>query len=325
MKLFLLLLLVGTGYCLDKEQIKGLKALLKNLDGAFATCQLVLFSELVDYDTAEQKCQNFDIGTGSGTGNLATVSDEDKNTDLKLLLGMAYDVKEDKSGRWDPDQWVWAGLRKTTNNDGSQISRTYNAEDWEWADGANPNDFKKWMKGQPDQRKDGDNLQNQMRISHHGEWDDTFKYKKHPYACDYQGKYILSSSLSSWSQAKAACEKAGLQLAKVRSDQEVTEMMAAANSFLGLRDESLKTWNPSNWIWLGGSDAAEEGVWKWVDGSPIDYFDGMDWRPPNPDNADFLGGEDGQHFLALSRWGKFDDSFDSKKKQRPFACQCPGT
>ena len=39
-------------------------------------------------------------GTGAGTGNLATVSDEDKNTDLKLLLGMAYAVKP-KSGRYD--------------------------------------------------------------------------------------------------------------------------------------------------------------------------------------------------------------------------------
>ena len=44
MKVFLLLLLVSTGYCLDKVQIKGLKSLLKNLDGAYATCQLVLFS-----------------------------------------------------------------------------------------------------------------------------------------------------------------------------------------------------------------------------------------------------------------------------------------
>jgi len=323
MKVFLLLLLVSTGYCLDKVQIKGLKSLLKNLDGAYATCQLVLFSEMVDYDTAEQKCQTFDLGTGAGTGNLATVSDEDKNTDLKLLLGMAYAVKP-KSGRWDADQWVWAGMRKTKNNDGSKRSRDYNAEDWEWADGENPQDFKKWMKGQPDQRKDGNNLQNQMRISHHGEWDDTFKYKEHPYACDYQGKYILSSTLSTWSHAKAACERAGLQLAKVRSDQEVAEILSAANTFLGPQDETLATWDAPNWIWLGGTDAVEEGVWTWTDGSPIDYFDGMNWRAPNPDNAAYVG-NDSQNSLSLSRWGEFDDSFDSRKRQRPFACQCPGT
>ena len=30
------------------------------------------------------------LGTGGGTGNLATVNDEAKNVDLKLLLEMAY-------------------------------------------------------------------------------------------------------------------------------------------------------------------------------------------------------------------------------------------
>ena len=52
-----------------------------------------------------------------------------------------------------------------------------------------------------------------------GQWDDTFKYKTHPYACDYQGKYILSANMKTWTGAKLACEKAGLMLAKVRSKQ----------------------------------------------------------------------------------------------------------
>ena len=36
-------------------------------------------------------------GTGGGTGNLATVNDEDKNTDLKLLLHLAYPFKGGKN------------------------------------------------------------------------------------------------------------------------------------------------------------------------------------------------------------------------------------
>ena len=48
------------------------------------------------------------------------------------------------------------------------INKSVNQQDWEWADGSNPGEFSKWMKNQPDQRKDGDNLQNQMRINHHG-------------------------------------------------------------------------------------------------------------------------------------------------------------
>ena len=259
-------------------------------------------------------------------GNLATVNDEDKNTDLKLLLSMAYPVKQDN--KWHAEEWVWAGLRKTKNNEGKKNGRKYNPLDWQWADGSHPNDYKKWMKKQPDQRvnkTDGVKyLQNQMRISKKGQWDDTFTFMKHPYACDYQGKYIISASEKTWSQAKEACENAGLILAKVRSDAEVEEITKSADYFLGERDESLKVWDQSNWIWLGGNDNEEEGVWKWTDGSAIDYFDAMNWRRPNPDNASFIRKQT-QNVLAISRFGQFDDSFDHKRRHRAFACQCPGT
>jgi len=328
MKSFLLLCLVGTALALDRSQLKGLQKLLKNLgSGVYPTCQLVLFSELVDFDTAEKRCENFDIGTGGKQkGNLATVNDDDKNTDLKLLLEMAFAYRG-KSDKWANDHWVWAGLRKTKNNSGKKKDKKYNALDWEWADGSNPDKFQKWMKHQPDQKvdsKDGKKyLQNQMRINHQGIWDDTFTYKTHPYACDYQGKYIISDSDRTWTQAKGACEEAGLMLAKVRSDAEVTELLNAANYFLG-EQKDLNTWDSENWLWLGGTDVEEEGVWKWVDGSPIDYFDNMDWLKPNPDNADFLR-KTTQNVLSMSRWGQFDDSYDHRRRQRAFACQCPGT
>jgi len=325
----LLLCLVGMSLALNHNQLSGLKKLLKNLDsGVFPTCNLVLFSEMVDYETAEKKCENFDIGMGGKQkGNLATVNDQDKNTDLKLLLEMAYPYRGRKH-KWDDDQWVWAGMRKTKNNSGKKKGKKYNAADWEWADGSHPQDFEKWMKNQPDQnakKKDGvKHLQNQMRINHGGLWDDTYKFKTHPYACDYQGKYIISGSNKTWSQAKDACNKAGLTLAKVRSDAEVEEITAAADYFLGKRDETLKVWDPTNWIWLGGNDKEEEGVWKWTDGSPIKYFDEMNWRSPNPDNAAYLR-KTTQNVLSISRFGQFDDSFDHRRRHRAFACQCPGT
>ena len=40
-----------------------------------------------------QISRNVFKGTGGGTGNLATVNDEAKNIDLKLLLEMAYPYK----------------------------------------------------------------------------------------------------------------------------------------------------------------------------------------------------------------------------------------
>merc|ERR1719204_2284908 len=50
---------------------------------------------------------------------------------------------------------------KTKNNKDPK-SKTYNAADWEWADGSHPNDYFKWARKQPDQntekfgKKEGD-------------------------------------------------------------------------------------------------------------------------------------------------------------------------
>jgi len=331
MKCTVLLCLVGVALgALNHDQIRGLKRLIKGLDNVFPTCNLILFKEKVDYDTADERCKNFDIGMGTDLeGNLATVNDDDKNTDLKLLLEMAYPIKEASANKWGDDRWVWAGMRKVSNNDGSKKGRVYDAEDWEWADGSHPGEFHQWMKNQPDQKTQKNNgvklLQNQMRISHKGHWDDTFVYKTHPYACDYQGKYIISATRHTWWDAKEACETAGLHLAKVRNDAEITEITAAAEYFLGVRDEAKKVFAAENWVWLGGNDLDTEGEWTWADGEPIDFgaFNGDKFRLPNPDNADYIG-ERGQDVLSISKWGQFDDSFDTKRR-RPFACQCPDT
>lgn len=318
---------------LNHAQLKGLKRLLKNMDsGTFATCKIVFFSTPVTFDEADQNCKNFNIGSGRGEeGNLVTVNDDTKNSDLKLLLDMAYpaDAPEQKENKWGPTNWVWAGLRKTKNNRNKKPG-PYSAEDWQWADGSNPNEFFKWMKNQPDQRrlKKGKSgcdekfcYQNQMRINHKGSWDDTYKYRKHPYACDYNGKYILSGDMVTWVKAKAVCEAAGLFLASVRNDKEVEEMKAAATYFLGEADFAWKTWDDNNWIWLGGTDMEEEGVWKWQNGDLVESW-AVPWRQKaGKDNAG-----KGQHALAFSRWGEFDDSFQNKRKRlRPFACQCPGS
>jgi len=326
MRIFALLAIVAMAQAeVDWSQVIGLKRLLKNMDGVYATCNLILFKEMVDYETAEKNCENFDIGMGKDQqGNLATVNDAEKNMDIKILLGMAYE--KDMSRKWDADQWVWAGLRKVKNNIG-KISKAYDANDWNWADGETPSDFHKWLPKMPDQRtkkKDGVKYyQNQMRINHNGRWDDTFSYMVHPYACDYQGKYILSATLKTWHDAKKDCESAGLTLAKVRNAAEVQEMVSAAKYFLGPRDPEVKVFHKTNWLWLGGNDLETEGVWQWTDGSSMEEFDGMVWRKPNPDNAEYIG-DVGQDVLSFSKWGEFDDSFDTKRK-RPFACQCPGT
>ena len=319
---------------INKSQIEGLKNLLQNLDsGTFATCNIVFFSKPVTYDEADKGCKNFNIGTGRGEkGNLATINDSEKNTDLTTLLDMAYPAADAQQAddKWGPTSWVWAGLRKTKNNKNKKPGK-YSPGDWQWADGSNPKDFNKWGKKQPDQDrlKKGKSgcdekkycYQNQMRINHKGVWDDTYKFKKHPYACDYKGKYILSSDKVTWVQAKSMCAAAGLFLASVRNRAEVKEMKEAAVHFLGEADPAWKTWDDNNWIWLGGNDLEKEGTWKWQNGDLVE-----DWAVPWRRKAGKDNAGTGQHALAFSREGEFDDSFhDREDRLRPFACQCPGS
>merc|ERR1712071_111736 len=122
----------------------------------------------------------------------------------------------------------------------------------------------------------------------------------------YQGKYIISSKPKSWEDAKVACENAGLNLAKIRSDEELKEMMAAMGYFLGPRDETLKKYDPKNWLWLGGNDIKEENNWVWVDGQKIKWD--IPWQKKQPDNDKRLLKE-GQDVMSLSKWGQMDDSF----------------
>jgi len=150
MKYILLLFILGlsveqaSSAELDMAQIRGMRNLLESLDGVYATCNMILFSEMVDYKTADDNCKNFDIGKSTKyEGNLATVNDEDKNMQLMLLLSMAYtkNNRTKKGDKWAADQWVWAGMRKTQNNKGNRKAKKYNPEDWEWADGSHPKDY----------------------------------------------------------------------------------------------------------------------------------------------------------------------------------------
>lgn len=146
------------------------------------------------------------------------------------------------------------------------------------------------------------------------------------YSCDHKGKYILSNNHKTWVGAKEACENSNLELAKIRSKVEVTEMKAAIIYFLGPRDESLRTFDNRNWIWLGGNDLHLEGRWEWLDRTPVETWD-IPWiRRVGKDNGKHIGGLNGQNAMTFSRWGEFDDSYHNhRRKRRPFACQCPGT
>ena len=161
-----------------------------------------------------------------------------------------------------------------------------------------------------------------MKVDHIGEWDDGYDYSEYPYICEYQGRYVVSSEKKSWEDAKRACADAGLHLAKIRSDDELHEMLSAIEYFLGPVNETWKRWDPNNWLWLGGNDIHREKKWVWVDGEKIDWDIPWERKAGNDNSKKKM--EEGQDAMSLSRWGTIDDSF-RLGIFRPFACQCPDT
>ena len=68
--------------------------------------------------------------------------------------------------------------------------------------------------------------------------------------------FVYHSEPASWEGARAVCQAEGGDLASIHTEAEnaVAYELSAGQS-----------------VWLGLTDAAEEGVWTWSDGSPLDY------------------------------------------------------
>lgn len=92
------------------------------------------------------------------------------------------------------------------------------------------------------------------------------------------GRYEIIAWTNGWTAAKADAEARGGHLATIMSE---AEWMVISNMF---GTDVLR-------CWLGGTDAEEEGTWKWVTGEPWDY---SRWHSGEPNNS---GGA--QNYLAF--------------------------
>lgn len=110
---------------------------------------------------------------------LADVHNEEENLDIRILLQLAYGVKNN-GHHYSRDNWAWIGLVKTLNNDqpipkAERGMAGFNPEEWEWLDGTHPN-YTNWMRGMPDQeyKKPYRTFQTHTMVNKRGFWDDTF-------------------------------------------------------------------------------------------------------------------------------------------------------
>uniref|UniRef100_A0A3B1K604 C-type lectin domain-containing protein n=1 Tax=Astyanax mexicanus TaxID=7994 RepID=A0A3B1K604_ASTMX len=78
--------------------------------------------------------------------------------------------------------------------------------------------------------------------------------------------YYISTEKKVWHYARMDCRARGADLVIINSREE--------QEFIKRQDKN---------VWIGLSDEEEEGVWKWVDGSPLTT---RYWSTGEPNNAD---------------------------------------
>ena len=106
--------------------------------------------------------------------------------------------------------------------------------------------------------------------------------------------YLPVTGKLTWHEAKKACAKRGGHLVTVANQEE--------NDFLASLVSEI-TIPPGGSFWLGCTDEAREGDWRWVDGSKVKYGA---WYPGEPNNGGGGGGTEnfaGTRFLkGVSDW-----------------------
>ncbi len=92
--------------------------------------------------------------------------------------------------------------------------------------------------------------------------------------------YFFGTQLLSWNDARAWCQRLGRDAVILNDKAEHTWFAVEAS----LHSRTCR--------WLGLTDAAVEGQWVWVNGTPMQF---SYWGPEQPNNA----GADGEHCVGL--------------------------
>ena len=218
-----------------------------------STCRYILFKTFRTYWDADRSCKNIPMPMTHRNGSIAVIKTREDNKDITHLLQLAYGVRR-VGQKFDRRNWVWVGLQKVKDNKrrlkkNERGPSHFKPDEWRWVDGSLP-EYTRWMRKMPDQEKAGKHYQDHVSVNKRGRWDDTFPFKKMPYACNYCGKYIVIPKHAKWYEARNHCKTFGLTLAIVNSKEENDELYEAAVMAMGA-ETGEKRWNNTNWIWIG--------------------------------------------------------------------------
>lgn len=91
-------------------------------------------------------------------------------------------------------------------------------------------------------------------------------------AVQFKGhKYLVFFKPTTWHLAREQCEELGGHLIRIESAQE--------QQFIERLLKTLKP--PTEWVWIGGSDADDEGKWRFGNGKPIKFAKWVKGEPNN--------------------------------------------
>jgi hypothetical protein len=213
-------------------------------------------------------------------GYLAVINSAEESKSIWALLGSTW------------EHAVWIGLTDRTV-EGS----------WQWISNE-PVKYGNWKPGQPDnyqQSIDGEDCT--AWYSDDGKWNDVDCSIKLSYLCksmegrkkefrctgklfssgDYE--YCAYRAGMDWQGARKSCEVNGGNLASILDDEENSSIF----NYLG------SSWGYSGHLWIGFSDEAQEGNYKWINGEPVNHGN---WCTGEPNNAG-KEGEDCAHFSTM--------------------------
>ncbi|XP_063687814.1 uncharacterized protein LOC134821076 [Bolinopsis microptera] len=308
---------------------------------AHATCGFSVHTDLSDYETAKQKCENSSwIGFPTPGGRkLASLHSEMENKIATLMFQYAYGGEELEGTRYEgASNWAWIGLEKVKKTEArpeGAAKLVWMQEDWEWTDGTtlDHTSYGNWMTRrssdeqiQPDMLKVEDDYQTAATIfrkvlegDSSGVWDDKVKSALHPYICKFNVPvhYIVFPELKTWHEAKSDCERRGFYFAKIRNKAENDLLVEAVKT---VYDDHRydKKFHHENWVWIGATDLKDSGEFEFYDGEPIKFS--IPWAKNQHDNKKTKE-QGSQDYAAVSRWGEWDDSYGNDWN-RPYACQC---
>ncbi|MBQ3571949.1 MAG: InlB B-repeat-containing protein [Clostridia bacterium] len=176
---------------------------------------------------------------------------------------------------------------------------------WKWITGEEWN-YTNWLEGEPNNSGEEHylviwpNTWNDLCLDsseQYGficEWEDDYAVVNEDEIIYRNHRYKVFKEWMSWEEAKAYCESLGGHLATITSAKE---------------QEAMEYFNGR--YWLGGTDAEEEGVWKWITGEEWNYTNWLEGEPNN------MGEE---HYLVI--WpNTWNDLCLDSSEQYGFICE----